>query len=156
MQRDVPDEKTHPSPIAHRGQHLALVPGADQAEGVGEHQDAHDRGGDGQHVHAGGGDVLGALGKWVQLLRGQVDDGLHGGVAQLGKDHQADADSDERPADELQLGHKAHDHRQNAGNQHDLDVALGLDRGDKALDRIAERTDEGRMVLIGTRDHGSS
>ena len=98
-------------------------------------------------AYAGGRNVLGALGERMQLLRRKVDDGLHGGVAQLGKNHQADADGDERPTDELQLGRKAHDHRQDTGNQHDLDVALGLDRGDKTLDRVAERTDEGRMVL---------
>lgn len=124
------------------------MPGTHEAKRVGEHENAHDGSGDRQDVHAGSGDVLRPLGQRVQLLRRQVDDSLHGGVAQLGENHQPDANHDEGPADELKVGQKTRDDRQDARDEHDLDVSLRLNGRDKPLDRVAKRADEGRMILV--------
>ena len=62
-------------------------PFLNKAERVGKYQKTHNRGGNGKNVDGGRGDILRALGQRMQLLGCQVDDCLHGGVAQLAVNH---------------------------------------------------------------------
>ena len=121
-----------------------------------EHEHAHDRRGDREHVHARGGYILGALGERVHLLRGEVDDGLHRGVAEFTVNHKADADDDDPPLGRIEPHKEPRAHGKDAGDEHDVDVPLGFDGGHKALYGVAERADKRGMLLIGSGDHGSS
>ena len=62
-------------------------PFLNKAERVGKYQKTHNRGGNGKNVDRSGGDILRTLGQRMELLGCQVDDRLHGGVAQLAVNH---------------------------------------------------------------------
>ena len=72
----------------------------------------------------------------MDLLGRQIDNRLHGGIAQLAVNHQAAADDDRSPLGNI----KPHDAAGNDGthtrHEHDLDITLGLDGGDEALHRV--------------------
>ena len=75
----------------------------------------------------------------MELLGRQVDDGLHGGVTQLAMNHQATADDNRGPLGNVEPHNAAGNDGAHARNEHDLDVALGLDGGDKTLHGVGER-----------------
>ena len=114
-------------------------PFLNKAERVGKYQHAHNRGGDGKYVYGGGGDVLRTLGQRMELLGRQVDDGLHSGVAQLAVNHQAATDDNRGPLGNVEPHDAAGNDGAHARNEHDLNVALGLDGGDEALHGVGKR-----------------
>ena len=114
-------------------------PFLNKAERVGKYQHAHNRGGDGKYVYGSGGDVLRTLGQRMELLGRQVDDGLHSGVAQLAVNHQAATDDNRGPLGNVEPHDAAGNDGAHARNEHDLNVALGLDGGDEALHGVGKR-----------------
>ena len=107
-------------------------PFLNKAERVGKYQHAHNRGGDGKYVYGGGGDILRTLCQRMELLGRQVDDRLHGGVAQLAVNHQATADDNRGPLGNVEPHDAAGNDGAHARHEHDLNVALGLNGGDEA------------------------
>ena len=69
----------------------------------------------------------------MQLLGRQVDNRLHGGIAQLAVNHQAAADDDRGPLGNIEPHDAAGNDGARARHEHDLDIALGLDGGNEAL-----------------------
>ena len=114
-------------------------PFLDKAERVGKYQHAHNRGGDGKNVYGCGGDVLRTLGQRMELLGRQVDNGLHGGVAQLAVNHQAATDDNRGPLGNVEPHDAAGNDGAHARHEHDLNVTLGLDGGDEALHGVGKR-----------------
>ena len=114
-------------------------PFLNKAERVGKYQQAHNRGSDGKNVDGGGGDILRTLSQRMELLSRQVDDRLHGGVAQLAVNHQPAADDNRAPLGNIEPHNAAGNDGAHARHEHDLNVALGLDGRDEALHGIGER-----------------
>ena len=108
-------------------------PFLNKVERVGKDKQAHDRGGNGKNVYRRSGNILRALGQRMQLLGRQVDNRLHGGIAQLAVNHQAAADDDRSPLGNIKPHDAAGNDGAHARHEHDLDIALGLDGGDEAL-----------------------
>ena len=75
----------------------------------------------------------------MELLGRQVDDRLHGGVAQLAVNHQATADDNRGPLGNVEPHDAAGNDGAHARHEHDLNVALGLNGGDEALHGVGER-----------------
>ena len=114
-------------------------PFLNKVERVGKYQQSHNRGGDGKYVYGGGGDILRTLCQRMELLGRQVDDRLHGGVAQLAVNHQATADDNRGPLGNVEPHDAAGNDGAHARHEHDLNVALGLNGGDEALHGVGER-----------------
>ena len=75
----------------------------------------------------------------MKFLGRQVDDRLHGGVAQLAVNHQATADDNRGPLGNVEPHDAAGNDGAHARHEHDLNVALGLNGGDEALHGVGER-----------------
>ena len=114
-------------------------PFLNKAKCVGKDQQAHDCGGDGKNVHGSGGDILGALRQRMKFLGRQVDDRLHSGIAQLAVNHQATADDNRGPLGNVEADNAAGNDGTHARHEHDLNVTLGFNGGDKALHGVGER-----------------
>ena len=89
----------------------------------------------------------------MELLGRQVDDGLNSGVAQLAVNHQATTDDNRGPLGNVEAHDTAGNDGAHARNEHDLNVALGLDGGDEALHGVGKRLKEGQMVLVRSGNH---
>ena len=114
-------------------------PFLNKAERVGKYEQAHNRGGDGKYIYGGGGNILRTLCQRMELLGRQIDNRLHGGVAQLAVNHQAAADDNRGPLGNVEPHNAAGNDGAHARSEHDLNVALGLKGGDKALHGVGER-----------------
>ena len=114
-------------------------PFLNKAERVGKYQQAHNRGGDGKYVYGGGGDILRTLCQRMELLGRQIDDRLHGGVAQLAVNHQATTDDNRGPLGNVEPHDAAGNDGAHTRDEHDLNVALGLDGGNEALHGVGKR-----------------
>ena len=75
----------------------------------------------------------------MQLLGREVDNRLHGGIAQLAVNHQATTDDNRGPLGNVEAHDTAGNDGAHARHEHDLNVALGLDGGNEALHGIGER-----------------
>ena len=75
----------------------------------------------------------------MKFLGRQVDDRLHGGIAQLAVNHQAAANDNRGPLGNVEADNAAGNDGTNARHEHDLNVALGLNGGDEALHGVGER-----------------
>ena len=83
------------------------------------------------------------------VLRGhKVDDGLDGGIHELGGEHGAAAQKQAAPFSGSALEREAHDHGEDKAAHHDFDVALGGEGEDEALDGEGEAFEQRGMVLV--------
>jgi hypothetical protein len=130
----------------HPHQHLALDDGdvlEDHVCVVHQHGREDHRRADGEHQHAGRGDVFGQLGALVELLNGQIDQLLERGVEHLGEEDQQHAEDENGLLGQAE-GHRAahHAHQQRRDDVH-AHVALVNDGVDQAAPREADRAHKG-------------